>query len=194
MRKFTYTALAAAAGALVLPAAAQAQDGLAEGAEVTIGASGGYHDLGVSGDNTDLEGFDLDDDGTIYGGFVAVDVPLGETLFVGAEANGHFGSGAIDHEYGASGRLGFRTAEGAKFYVRGGYQWVDIDLGNLTGLDPDELFDSGDGDGFDFDTTEGDYLVGVGAEAPFGPVVLRGNLDTIAFDTLRATAGVALRF
>lgn len=189
MNKFAILSLAGAAG-FVLPAAAHAQ--IAEGAEITVGASGGYHDLEIKSDDPALANREIDDDAAIYGGFVAVDFPMGENTFVGVEGNGHFGSGAVDKEYGASARLGFRTEEGAKFYVRGGYQWVDVDVSNVTGLDPDDLFD--DEDGFDFDTTEGDYLVGVGAEAALGNFVLRGNLDTIAFDTLRATAGVAIRF
>ncbi len=189
MRNLTFASLAALAVGAV-PGTALAQD--MEGPEITVGASGGYHDLEIKSDDPALANREIDDDAAIYGGFVAVDFPMGENAFVGVEGNGHFGSGAVDHEYGASARLGFRSREGGKFYVRGGYQWVDVDVSNVVGLDPDDLFD--DDDGFDFDTTKGDYLVGVGAEAPLGNFVLRGNLDTIAFDTLRATAGVALRF
>lgn len=188
MRKIAIITLAGAA-AFALPAAAHAQ--VADGAEITVGASGGYHDLEVRSDAATRAQLDIDDDALIYGGFVAVDFPMGENAFVGIEGNGHFGNGAVDKEYGASARLGFRTDEGSKFYVRGGYQWVDIDVSNIVGTDLDDVF--GD-DEFDFDTTAGDYMVGVGAEASLGNFVLRGNLDTIAFDTLRATAGVAVRF
>lgn len=192
MRKFAFTKLAllgAAMGAAALPAAAQAQDEAAK-AEVTIGASAGLHDLAVDFDDADIEDFDVDDSAEIYGGFIAVDVPLGKALFIGAEGNAHFGSGPIDAEYGASARLGFRTEGGSKIYVRGGYQWVDIDAANLVGLDED-VFDEDD---FDFDTTSGDYLVGVGVEVPVSSLVLRANVDTIAFDTLRGTVGVGLKF
>lgn len=188
MNKIAFTTLAAL-GAIALPTAAQAQDE-APKTEVTIGASVGLHDLGVEFDDGEIEGFDIDDSGEIYGGFVAVDVPVGKSLFVGAEGNAHFGSGPIDAEYGVSGRFGVRTEGGSKLYLRGGYQWVDIDAANLVGLD-DDVFDEDD---FDIDTTGGDYLVGAGVEVPISSVVLRANVDTVAFDTLRGTIGVGLKF
>ena len=184
MKKIAFTTLAAM-GAIALPAAAQAQDAQPE---VTIGASVGLHDLAVNVDDAEFDGFDIDESGEIYGGFAAVDFPIGGNLFAGVEGNAHFGSGPIDAEYGASARLGFRTNGGAKIYARGGYQWVDVDAGNLIGV-PD--FDEGD---FNLDTTIGDYLVGVGTEIPVGGVVLRANVDTIAFDTLRGTVGVGFKF
>ncbi len=179
-------ATVAALGAIALPAAAQAQDTAKP--EVTIGAQVGLHDLSVDTSDPDLDGFDIDESGEIYGVFAAVDFPLGETLFAGVEGNANLGSGPIDAEYGVSGRLGLRTSGGSKIYARGGYQWVDIDAGNLIG-DPD--FDEND---FDLDTTAGDYLVGVGVEVPVSSVVLRANVDTIAFDTLRGTVGVGIKF
>jgi outer membrane immunogenic protein len=185
MKKIAITTIAAL-GAIALPAAAQAQD--AAKPEVTIGAQVGLHDLSVDTSDPDLDGFDIDESGEIYGGFVAVDFPVGETLFIGAEGNANLGSGPIDAEYGVSGRLGLKTKGGSKIYARGGYQWVDLDAGNLIG-DPD--FDEGD---FDLDTTAGDYLVGVGVEFPVSSVVLRANVDTIAFDTLRGTVGVGFKF
>lgn len=191
MRKLAFTTLAAL-GAIALPAAAQAQNASSE-AEVTIGASVGLHDLGLDlgdldADDGDFDDLNIDDSGEIYGGFVAVDFPVGENLFAGVEGNAHFGSGPIDAEYGLSARLGFRTEGGAKIYARGGYQWVDLDAGNLIGI-PD--FDESD---FDLDTTVGDYLVGAGVELPLNSIVLRANVDTIAFDTLRGTVGVGFKF
>jgi outer membrane immunogenic protein len=191
MRKIAFTTLAAL-GAIALPTAAHAQSD-ADKPEVTIGASVGLHDLGIElgdldADDGDFDDLDIDDSGEIYGGFAAVDFPLGESLFAGVEGNAHFGSGPIDAEYGASARLGFRTEGGSKIYARGGYQWVDLDAGNVIGI-PD--FDEDD---FDLDTTAGDYLVGVGVEVPVSSVVLRANVDTIAFDTLRGSVGVGLKF
>jgi opacity protein-like surface antigen len=186
MNKITLTALAAI-GAVALPTAAQAQD--SSKPEVTIGASVGLHDLAVDIDDADLDGFDIDESGEIYGGFAAVDFPIGGSLFAGVEGNAHFGSGPIDAEYGLSARLGLKTSGGSKIYARGGYQWVDIDAGNLIN-DPD--FDEDDFPGLD--TTAGDYLVGVGVEVPVSSVVLRANVDTIAFDTLRGTVGVGFKF
>ena len=185
MKKFAIVSLAAMA-TVALPAAAQAQSN--DGPEITIGASAGVHDLAVDIEEAELEDFDLDESGEIIGGFISADFPIGAALFAGVEGNAHFGTGPIDAEYGVSGRLGFRTEGGAKIYARGGYQWVDIDAGNLLGI-PD--FDETE---FDLDTTAGDYLVGVGVDLPISSAVLRANVDTIAFDTLRGTVGVGLRF
>ena len=187
MKNIAFATLAAV-GAMTLPSAAFAQ--AAPETEITIGASAGVHDLAVDVDDAEFEDFDIDESGEIYGGFVVVDVPLASNLFAGVEGNAHFGTGPIDAEYGASARLGLRTDGGTKLYARGGYQWVDIDALNLVGLD-DDLFDEDD---LGIDTTEGDYLVGLGVDVPVGALALRANLDTIAFDTLRATVGVGLRF
>lgn len=191
MRKIAFTTLAAM-GAMALPAAANAQgnDGKPE---VTIGASIGLHDLGADvdfDDGIDEDDFSIDDSGEIYGGFVAVDFPAGDALFIGAEGNLHVGSGPIDAEYGASARVGLRTSGGGKLYLRGGYQWVDLDAARLIGVD-DSIVDE---DALGLDTTVGDYLVGAGAEFPVGPVLLRANVDTLGFDSLRGTVGVGIRF
>ena len=190
MNKIALTTLAAM-GAIALPAAAQAQD---TKPDVTVGASVGLHDLGIDlgdfdADDGEFDDLNIDDSGEIYGGFVAVDFPVGDSLFAGVEGNLHLGSGPIDAEYGVSGRLGFRTEGGAKIYARGGYQWVDLDAGNLAGI-PD--FDEDDFPGLD--TTAGDYLVGAGVEVPLSRVVLRANVDTIAFDTLRGSVGLGFKF
>lgn len=190
MKKIAFGTLAML-GAVALPTAAHAQSETKP--DITIGATVGMHDLGIDlgdldADNGEFDDLNIDDSGEIYGGFVAVDFPLGTNLFAGVEGNASFGSGPIDAEYGLSGRLGFRTEGGSKIYARGGYQWVDLDAGSLIG-DPD--FDESD---FDLDTTAGDYLVGVGVEVPVSSVVLRANVDTIAFDTLRGTVGVGFKF
>lgn len=190
MKKIAFTTLAAL-GAIALPTAAQAQSAQPE---ITIGANVGLHDLGIDlgdfdADDGDFAGLNIDDSGEIYGGFVAVDFPVGNNLFAGVEGNAAFGTGPIDAEYGVSARLGLRTNGGGKVYARGGYQWVDLDAGRLIGV---PNFDESDFPGLD--TTVGDYLVGVGAEFPVGGVVLRANVDTIAFDTLRGTVGVGFKF
>lgn len=176
MFKYT-TPMLVVAGAIALPAAVQAQSTDAPEVEPYVGVSAGYHDLGTGVP---------DDDGVVYGVVAGVDVPIGETLFVGAEANFHLGENAIDSEYGAAARVGVRVGEASKIYVRGGYQEVDIDLGNF--ITPAVV---------GLDDTDGDYLVGAGVD--FGlskdsPLRFRAAIDTIAFDSTRATVGVLFAF
>lgn len=162
--------------------AAFAQDGGAK-AEPFVGLSAGYHDLGADGDEL---GLDIDDTGAIFGIVAGVDFPLTETFFIGAEGNYHLGTDAIDNEYGVAARLGLRVGENSKVYLRGGYQEVDFDLEAIVdGELPDGLPDS-----------DGDYIVGAGAEFGIGGgrTAVRIGLDTIAFDTVRATAGVVFGF
>ncbi|MEL6238710.1 MAG: hypothetical protein AAFQ90_08975 [Pseudomonadota bacterium] len=185
MKKTVITSLIASA-AFFAPQAAFAQG--QDGTEVSVGAIVGYHDLGA-GD--EIDGFEITDNGVIFGGFVAVDFPVSENIFAGIEGNAAIGTDAIDAEYGASVRLGYRASNGTKIYLRGGYQEVDIDAFGLVGLDDDDIFDEDD---LGIDTTAGDYLVGGGVDIPVGGFDLRFNLDTIAFDTVRATAGVGVRF
>lgn len=178
MKTVTFTTLAAL-GAIALPASAQAQSNDTPKVEPYVGASLGIHDLGLG-----LR----DDSATIYGVVAGVDVPVGEKFFVGAEGNFHFGDGPIDNEYGIAARAGVRVGKTGKVFVRGGYQEVDFDLVNILGgpgpVPPGT------------DTSDGDYLVGAGVEFGLGesPVRFRAGLDTIAFDTTRATVGVLLAF
>lgn len=167
---------ASAVAALTFATGAQAQD-TAPTAEPYIGLSGGYHNLGVSGVS--------DDDGAIYGVVAGVDFPVAESLKLGIEGNFHLGTNAIDSDYGVAARLGFPVGETSQLFVKGGYQWVNIDLGNF--VTPAVV---------GLDDTDGDYLVGVGGEFGLGegPARLRVGVDTISFDTVRATAGVVFKF
>lgn len=66
-------------------------------------------------------------DGALVEGIAGVNVPLGP-VFVGAEGSVAKGvSGAIDWEYGAAGRFGFRAGESGLFYGKVGYRWVNFD-------------------------------------------------------------------
>lgn len=175
MKTLTFATFAAL-GAIALPAAAQAQTNEDPKVETYVGATAGIHDLGVG-----LP----DDDGGIYGVVAGVDVPVGKTFFVGAEGNYNIGDGAIDSEYGIAARAGVRVGKSGKVYVRGGYQEVDFDLGNF--VTPAVV---------GLDDTDGDYLVGAGVEFGLGdsPIAFRAGIDTIAFDSTRATVGVLYKF
>ena len=189
MKKIGFAALATCA-ALALPAAAQAQQQTEGNApEVTVGFTTGLHDLGINRELRNATGREANDLAQTVGGFVAVDKTLGSSnFFTGIEGNINVGPGSgINYEYGGSLRLGYRGQDGAKVYVRGGYQWVDINLGNILSL-PDDRVPAG------IAGHASDYLVGAGVELPAGPVILRGNVDSVGFDTVRGTLGVGVRF
>lgn len=176
MKNLAFTSLAAF-GALALPVAAHAQSNSTPKVETFVGASVGIHDLGLDVPN---------DDSGIYGAVAGVDLSIGKTFFVGAEGNFHFGDGAVNHEYGVAARAGVRFGDRGKLFVRGGFQEVELNMRRLTGLTPPA----------GLDTSDGDYLVGAGVEFPLGdsPVAFRAGIDTIAFDSTRATAGLLFKF
>ena len=185
MKAKAYLFAAATAGAaFALPSAAQAQDVLP--GEGFVGIQAGIHDLDLGEIEDDFD-IDLDSDGFVYGVFAGYDLPLGPGAFVGAEVNYMLGSGAIDNEYGIAGRIGTRLPGGAKLYARGGYQEVDFDFDEILGVDTGDELDG-------IDDSDGDYIVGLGADFPLGGSLIRVNLDTVSFDTLRATAGVGFKF
>lgn len=188
MKKISFAA--AAALAIALPGVAQAQD--SGTAHPYVGAQVGLHNLGIDeSDFTGIPGLDIDDSAIIYGAYAGVDVDIARNAVIGVEGNFNLGNGPIDNEFGIAGRIGYRTSNGSVLYVRGGYQWINIDPRGLTGANiTDAQFEAAGGD----DTT-GDYLVGVGADiAVAGNTRLRVGVDTLAFDTIRPTVGVNFAF
>lgn len=183
--KKTIIAAVASAAAFALPAAAQAQDVIPGSG--FIGAQAGVHDLGLDDELESIApGADFDDSSPIYGVFAGYDFPIGSTMFLGVEGNYNFGSDALDGDYGASVRAGFNIPGGTKIYGRAGYQAIKIDYNEVVN---DDTIDFSA-----FDDTEADFLAGIGVEVPVAGLYVRGNIDTISFDTMRATAGVGLRF
>lgn len=182
-------AILAATAAVAFAAPAMAQDAPQVGAYV--GASAGYHDLGISDDLRSVGITDPKDGGFIYGVTGGFDFPVGDQgVTIGLEGNYHLGSDAIDSDYGIATKLGFRTGA-AKLFVKGGYQWIDLDVDQLTGGQLTEAqFDAlGQSDTVD------DYLVGVGGEFNVGPrTVLTAGVDTVSFDTVRGTVGLGFKF
>ena len=186
MNKNLLLAAVATGAAFALPTAAQAQDVVP--GEGFIGASAGIHTLGLEDEFATIApaGVELDDSSPIIGVFAGYDFNIGPAMFIGAEANYNFGTDALDGDYGASARLGFRAPGGVKIYGRAGYQAIKIDYNEIINDDT-----------IDFsavDDTESDFLAGIGVDVPLGGAFVRANVDTISFDTLRATAGVGLRF
>lgn len=176
--------LGLAATIALLPAVAQAQDA-AYDIETTVGLSAGIHDVGVNNRNGVLD--PIERTGALYGAFVAMDKRMTDSLFAGIEANAHVGTGPVNSDYGASLRFGYRAPTGTKAYVRAGYQWVNVDYGtplNVPG-----------GNGRSSSLSFSDYMVGGGIDVPvYRNVLARINFDTIGFETLRGTSGVAIRF
>ena len=190
MKKVTFAALAVAA-AMGVSSAAQAQDTV-PGAHPYVGLQVGLHNLGIDEDDfVGIPGLDIDDSALIYGAYAGVDFDIAQGAVIGVEGNFVLGNGPIDNEFGIAARLGHRTANGSVIYVRGGYQWINIDPSGLTGLNvTDAQFEAAGGD-----DTIGDYLVGVGADIATGSAArVRVAVDTISFDTLRATVGVNFAF
>ena len=198
MKKFLFAA-AAATTAFATPAMAQDSQ-----ADFHAGATVGYHQIDTIDFNEIGINAETDVDGITYGGFAGVTVPVGEQLFAGAEGEFRFGSNAIDNEYGVSALFGTKVGDNTRLYVRGGYQWVEFDVGSiavdvaddlgLTGTDRD-LFIDGVIDGVGNDDNDSGFLVGAGADIGLGEAAfLRLGADTIEFDTLRLTAGVGINF
>ena len=195
MKKILLAATAAAAF-VATPAMAQ------QAPEIYGGGLVGYHDI----ESLDLSEFGADEtldvDGNVYGGFLGVKLGGEGNVFYGVEGNYLAGSDAIDKEYGITALVGTNVGM-ADVYLRGGYQVVDFDVEALAmegadafGLTGDDrnAFIVGFLDGFgDEDTAEG-WLLGAGADVKLGGFMLRGNVDTIEFDSLRLTAGLGFSF
>lgn len=181
LRTSAFALIAAACAAV--PAAAQDAP---RAARPYVGISGGYHDIYRN---------PFGSDGGAIGGVVAgVDLALSPEQpsgpVIGVEGNFHLGTGAIDSEYGAAARIGYRFPSGGLVYARAGYQWLNLDLGKLVDLD-----DVNDED-FGLDDSGGEYLVGVGGEfsAGGGRTRFRIGVDTLKFDTWRPNAAVIFSF
>lgn len=182
---------AAAALAIALPGVAQAQVATPS-ATPYAGVQVGLHNLGLDEDEfAGIPGLEIDDSALIYGGYAGVDFNVARNAVIGVEGNFNLGNGPIDHEFGVAARVGYRTDNGSVIYVRGGYQWVNLDPSGLTGVDiSDAAFEAAGGD-----DTGGDYLLGVGADIATGSGLrFRVGVDTLAFDTLRPTVGVNFAF
>ncbi len=152
-------AIAAAVAALSVPAVAQAQES-DRGFGAYVGLQGGYHHYAEN------------NKGGLLGAYLGVNIPAGEMMVTGVEANANLGVSGPKAEYGASAHLGFRLSNGIVF-GRIGYQEIDI---------------KGPG-------SDGDMMYGIGGEFGVGTsTAFRVVFDTIGFDTTRITAGMTFHF
>jgi len=178
MKNVLFTSVAIMFAAISTPSVAQTEEG--PQVDFYIGAQAGYH--GITANPLG------DDGGAIFGGYVGVD--YGDRVIVGIEANLNAGTGLINSEYGVAAKLGIRTGETGQIFVRAGYQQVDFNADRL--IDTDDLF------GFPLPSivvSDGDYLLGIGGQFMVADnISFRGVVDTVAFDSVRGTVGVAFHF
>lgn len=174
-----FAALALTSASFLAAAPAVAQDRPVQPGEFYVGAVAGYHDI----TDIDVPG---DDGGAIFGGVVGYDYTTVNNVVLGIEGNLEAGTGAVDLEYGVAARVGYRFPSGGKAYVRAGYQWIDLDVNRVAGINLNA---------YNLDDTGGDYLLGVGGEFPVSERArLRVGVDTVSFDTIRPTAGLIIGF
>lgn len=154
----------------------------------------GYNDVG----DFDLGPDSVGVDGFVYGGYAGFNVRMTDTFFVGTEGSYNFGTGSIDGDYGITAQAGFAPTDQYAFFGRFGYQWIDLDIGEIaediagTDLTDDEedAIEAAVGD----DTDDG-FLFGLGGQFALSPnVSLRGTVDTIEFDTYRLQTGITFHF
>ncbi len=141
-------------------------------------------------------GTELNVEGAMFGGYLGYNVPLGDTVVLGVEGSVNFGTDQIDNDYTVAGHLGLAFGENSMAFVRGGYQWVDLDVADLTQellgrpLTPAEL----NAANAQNDTADG-VLIGAGVQFGLGGNAhLRATIDTIEFDTYRVGAGLGINF
>ena len=205
MRKFLLTA-AIAAVAAAAPAYAQdmaepapavdttsesAPDGSpAFGIEPYFGIMGGWEKFDVGGDRGLFPANNQRNnvDGALVQGVLGFNVPLGP-VFIGAEGNVAKGvDGAIDWEYGAAGRFGFRAGDSGLFYGKVGYQWVEFDRRSLRNRKDDDITY---GIGFE----AGPKDIGLGGITGNAGFRIRGEVSTYGeADSFRPMLGIITHF
>ena len=171
--------------------------------EIYVGGQVGYHmideidfnDIGINA-STDI-------DGLTYGAFGGVNFASESNITLGVEGNYSFGSDAIDREYGIAGLVGTRIGDNSRIFLKGGYQWVDFDVADIAAESADDLgitgadrtdFINGVSTYLDGEDVGSGFLAGIGADVGVGPGFLRLGVDTIEFDTVKATAGFGFKF
>jgi outer membrane immunogenic protein len=202
MRKLILAAAAAAAFTAVpafaqdaapndaAPGEAAAPDGSkAFGIEPYFGVMGGYERFDKNaGHGIPQPAGARKLDGALVQGVLGVNVPLGP-VFVGAEGNVAKGvDGAIDWQYGAAGRFGFRAGDSGMIYGKVGYQWVNFDR---FGKNSPDYHAVTYGAGFEV----GPKSIGLGGITGNAGFRIRGEVSTFGkADSFRPMLGVVTHF
>ena len=199
-------AAALAAATFAVPAIAQDSPGAPAPGEAT--SPDGSKAFGIDPYVAVLGGWEGFDDNAGHGiprqkglngseitGIAGVNVPLGP-VFVGAEGNVAKGiSGAIDWEYGAAGRFGFRAGDSGLFYGKVGYEWVNFDhfrgINNINGATKRDY----DGMTYGIGAEVGPKDIGLGGLTGRAGVRFRFEVSTFGnADSFRPAAGIVAHF
>lgn len=175
MRKSFLTAI----GALAAASPALAQETSPRSIEPYVGVTGVYDSFDAKENGSGRPEFGPD--GWLVEGVAGVNVPVGDTFFVGVEGNVAKGvDGDIDWEYGAAGRAGLKLQDMGLLYGKVGYNWVKLEHRPLVG---DRNFDGIVwGGGFELGPREGN-------------IRLRGEFTTMNnIDSIRPSLGVVMAF
>ncbi len=182
---------ATAAAALLLPAAAMAQDTAPDGSkafgiEPYVGVMGGYEDF-----DSDKRGPLSSNcrpnagcpDGAVVEAIAGINIPLGP-VFAGAEGNIAKGFSDLDYEYGVYGRAGVRAGTSGLIYGKVGYQWIHTK--DPKNKDHDWAYGAG--------VEVGPKDIGLGGISVPAGVRLRFEVSTFDFQSIRPTAGLMFHF
>lgn len=178
MKKLAQLGIVAAG--LAVATAAAAQDESSNRFEPYIAVMGSHHDFDSEANSA---GYPVSGPSSgLVDGILGVNVPIGDTLFIGAEGFGAKGiKGPTDWEYGAVGRIGIRTGDSSLFFGKAGRRWVKFDSALYPGLEVDDM------------------VYGGGVElAPGGRgshLRVRAEIETFGdFHSIRPSMGVVLGF
>jgi outer membrane immunogenic protein len=185
MKTLLFAAIAAAS---LVPAAAMAQDAPTSSSRIEpyVGVLGGIHNFEDEPSQAGIPPVGYH--GRIVEGIAGVNFTLAGPIFIGVEGNATKGvSGAIDWEYGAAGRVGFKAGKDSLFFGKVGYQWVNFDALGENSQDYDGMTY---GAGVELSAADMGVTSGVGRN-----LRLRVQADTFGnFRSIRPMAGIVAAF
>lgn len=130
----------------------------------------GIYAVGEIGYENGEGGFDQ----FIYGGALGGNLRLDENFYAGIEGELHGSAdNFVDFTYGVHANLGYILREGTSVFARAGYREFE----------------------FDGAGSDGDYSLGLGTQFGLSErISVRTIVDTVAFDTIGARAGLVFDF